>query len=454
MDWTNVSSVDQDTREQTLHLLQHLPDAWRTIGTVAPDVAPIVMDVLQAELDQAEAPDDYRSTCLRCLRVLGRRYDLVPTSFFCRNVKREGDHPIWGGGFADIWKGSMAVDDTANFSKVVCLKVLRFFITGDQRQELLKDCCREALVWRQLRHPNVLGFLGVNADLFTPSFCLISPWMANGNIMAFLQMHPEHNRAHSVLEIVEGVEYLHSLDPQIVHADIRGANILVTDDFHCCLADFGLSLVAESQASASSSRAFQGSIRWLPPECMDHTLFNPTQIAARDIYSIGCTIIELYTGLPPYSHIKAEVALIHEVLTLKRPPPRPPQDQFPSERLWSIVMECLSPIPTSRPSVSQLLLALKALQGVCLLCPFVAGVPCSCPPRPKKRAAEDVVVNHKRVRLDRVEASNGVKSRVAELRSSPQAPTFPLERRAMLIEHGSRGSVYLVDEGDWRMVAQ
>ena len=64
--------------------------------------------------------------------------------------------------------------------------------------DLLQDFCQETLVWRQLRHPNILPFLGVSEELFAPSYCLISPWMINGNIMSYLEAHPDHDRLKSV----------------------------------------------------------------------------------------------------------------------------------------------------------------------------------------------------------------------------------------------------------------
>ncbi|KAF8989999.1 hypothetical protein BDZ89DRAFT_923820, partial [Hymenopellis radicata] len=88
--------------------------------------------------------------------------------FFCREVRCVGTHPVSGGGFSDIWKGT--IDDIP-----VCVKVLRLFTADKAGQDL--DCYQEALVWKQLQHPNVLPFLGVNEDLLAPSFCLISPWM-------------------------------------------------------------------------------------------------------------------------------------------------------------------------------------------------------------------------------------------------------------------------------------
>ncbi|KAF9053824.1 kinase-like protein, partial [Hymenopellis radicata] len=256
----------------------------------------------------------------------------------------------------DIWKGQMN-DET------VCLKVLRIFLENGHvaRQKIIKSFCSEALVWRNLNHPNVLPFLGVSKDLFYPSFCLISPWMNNGNIMAFLSQNPDHDRLRSVTEVAQGLAYLHTLAPPIVHADIRGANILVTDDLRCCLADFGLALAVESQAPAVSTTTLQGSIRWLAPEILDVRLFDSQYVTARDIYAFGCTILEIYTGKPPFSDIHSDAAIIHEILTRCRMPSRPPEDVFPSEELWVLVQDCLAASATERPSAHSILRVLQEM---------------------------------------------------------------------------------------------
>ncbi|KAK0199302.1 kinase-like domain-containing protein, partial [Desarmillaria ectypa] len=118
----------------------------------------------------------------------------------------------------------------------------------------------EALVWGNIKNPNVLPFLGVNKEPFDASFCLISPWINNGDIMSFLRQHPCLNRLQSITDVVHGMAHLHSLEPPIFYADIRGANILVTDDFKCCLPDFGLSLAVEPPSSPSSSNSISGSL--------------------------------------------------------------------------------------------------------------------------------------------------------------------------------------------------
>ncbi|KAJ3876349.1 hypothetical protein F5051DRAFT_37494 [Lentinula edodes] len=87
--------------------------------------------------------------------------------------------------------------------KAVCLKVLRLVTEQDEgaRATVRKRFCREALVWRQLKHPHILPLLGVNMELFLPSFCLISPWMENKDIITYLRKNPDHDLYRAVRNI-------------------------------------------------------------------------------------------------------------------------------------------------------------------------------------------------------------------------------------------------------------
>ncbi|KAJ6449846.1 kinase-like domain-containing protein, partial [Mycena sanguinolenta] len=198
-------------------------------------------------------------------------------------------HPVSGGGFSDIYKGELE-------REVVCIKVLRIFTTELRLDTLYKELAREVLIWKELSHPNVLPLLGIDVIARKPSFCLVSPWMKNGNVIAFLETHPDFNKSSLVRNIASGLEYLHDLDPPVVHGDIKGVNILIDDSGQACLADFGLALAVESHAfSTSSAGSTRGTLPWLAPEILDSSrkaerLASPTK---RDIYALGCTILEV-----------------------------------------------------------------------------------------------------------------------------------------------------------------
>ncbi|EEB93254.1 hypothetical protein MPER_08119 [Moniliophthora perniciosa FA553] len=177
---------------------------------------PIVVQLLQTEAQTAEGAK-YRKLCVKCMQKLVKKHHVLPPSLFVEDVVRRGNYPICGGGFSDIWKGRMAGKD-------VCLKVLRMHILGDsfQRQKVLKNFCEEALLWTQLNHANVVPLFGVNTTLFSPGFCLISPWYSNGNIVSYLKENPEHDKLNAIYDIAAGLTYLHSHVPAVVHGDIKG----------------------------------------------------------------------------------------------------------------------------------------------------------------------------------------------------------------------------------------
>ncbi|KIK56513.1 hypothetical protein GYMLUDRAFT_174194, partial [Collybiopsis luxurians FD-317 M1] len=159
----------------------------------------------------------YSKRCLQALRHLSNKYHILPSSLIVREVIRNGHNPVGGGGFADIWQGRVG-------DQLVCIKVLRLVIEPDEdiRKKIHQQFCNEALLWRQLQHPNILPLLGVNLELFFPSFCLISPWMVNRDIITYLRQNPAHNRHTALLDIASGLAYLHSKEPSIMHGDIRG----------------------------------------------------------------------------------------------------------------------------------------------------------------------------------------------------------------------------------------
>jgi serine/threonine protein kinase len=81
---------------------------------------------------------------------------------------------------------------------------------------------------------------------------------------------------------------------KIVHGDLRGANILVTNDSSACLADFGLAQFSEAANTVSSlNRA--GSTRWMAPELLNPGDFGLRfdRTTATDIYAFGCICLEV-----------------------------------------------------------------------------------------------------------------------------------------------------------------
>jgi serine/threonine protein kinase len=89
------------------------------------------------------------------------------------------DRAICLGGFADIFLGSLG-------EQAVAVKRLRVQTTA-QQYALHAMFCKEALIWRQLRHPHVLPFIGIDAETFRPFLCMVSPWLPHGNVLKYME---------------------------------------------------------------------------------------------------------------------------------------------------------------------------------------------------------------------------------------------------------------------------
>lgn len=103
-------------------------------------------------------------------------------------------------------------------------------------------------------------------------------------------------------QVLQGLHYLH--DQGVIHRDIKGANILTTKDGTVKLADFGVS--TSTLASGQDKEAqVVGTPYWMAPEIIQLSGAS----SASDIWSVGCTVIELLQGKPPYHNLAAMPAL-------------------------------------------------------------------------------------------------------------------------------------------------
>lgn len=144
-------------------------------------------------------------------------------------------------------------------------------------------------------------------------------------------------------QVLKGLQYLH--DQGVIHRDIKGANILTTKDGTVKLADFGVS--TSTLASGQDKEAqVVGTPYWMAPEIIQLSGAS----SASDIWSVGCTVIELLQGRPPYHNLAAMPALFAIVND-----DHPPLPEGISAAARDFLMQCFQKDPNLRVSARKLL---------------------------------------------------------------------------------------------------
>eukprot|EP01124_Arcella_intermedia_P027963 TRINITY_DN558_c0_g2_i6.p1 TRINITY_DN558_c0_g2~~TRINITY_DN558_c0_g2_i6.p1 ORF type:complete len:1148 (-),score=328.52 TRINITY_DN558_c0_g2_i6:508-3813(-) len=149
-------------------------------------------------------------------------------------------------------------------------------------------------------------------------------------------------------ETLQGLKYLHSRN--IVHRDIKGANILVTDEGEIKLIDFGVSAILNNKEE--KRKTLIGTPYWMAPEIIaNKSRYSPYDNKV-DVWSVGITVIELAERDPPLSQMNPMRALMQIPL---REPPKLSQPQKWSPAMNDFVCQCLQRDTKKRPSIEELL---------------------------------------------------------------------------------------------------
>ncbi|KAJ7644441.1 hypothetical protein FB45DRAFT_897923 [Roridomyces roridus] len=168
----------------------------------------------------------------------------------------------------------------------------------------LGEIMSEIDLLKNLNHPNIVkykGFVKTREYLY-----IILEFCENGslhNISKRFGKFPESLVAVYISQVLEGLMYLH--DQGVIHRDIKGANILTNKDGTVKLADFGVA----SNTTSVNDGAVVGSPYWMAPEVIEQS----GATTASDIWSVGCVVIELLEGHPPYHTLDPMPALFRIV---------------------------------------------------------------------------------------------------------------------------------------------
>ncbi|KAJ8585632.1 kinase-like protein [Rhizopogon salebrosus TDB-379] len=226
---------------------------------------------------------------------------------------------------------------------------------------------RELGIWKRLRHPNILKFMGTTSD-FGPSVALVAPWMVNGTLTSFLDQNDEIltplDRLLLLHDIAAGLHYLHTFTLiedgltdllPVTHGDLTGTNILIGSDRKARLADFGLSGTMKKLTGMTylvNMSCHPGALRWTAPELLSGE--DSASVSTQsDIHSFGSIMLQVLTGKVPWSHLTNETAILFKVVEGEIHPR--PDDGRVTDMQWNFMTSCWSVRSIDRPYAEETL---------------------------------------------------------------------------------------------------
>uniref|UniRef100_A0ACD5ZAW0 Uncharacterized protein n=1 Tax=Avena sativa TaxID=4498 RepID=A0ACD5ZAW0_AVESA len=242
-----------------------------------------------------------------------------------------GDHPI-------------SKKKQSESGQFCAIKEVQVILDDSNSKERLRQLNQEVDLLSQLSHQNIVQYYG--SELTDEALSIYLEYVSGGSIHKLLREYGPFREPvirNYTRQILSGLAYLHGRNT--VHRDIKGANILVGPTGDVKLADFG---VAKHISSFAEIRSFRGSPYWMAPEVI---MNNKGYSLAVDIWSLGCTIIEMATARHPW-HPYEDVPALFKIANSKDTPEIPESISKDGKDFLSL---CLKRDPAQRPSATQLL---------------------------------------------------------------------------------------------------
>ncbi|XP_010028284.2 LOW QUALITY PROTEIN: mitogen-activated protein kinase kinase kinase 5 [Eucalyptus grandis] len=245
--------------------------------------------------------------------------------------------------------GSVYVATNRETGALCAMKEVELLPDDPKSAECMRQLQQEIKVLSRLKHQNIVQYYG--SEIVEDRFYIYLEYVHPGSINKYVR-----DRCGAITEsvvrnftrhILSGLAYLHS--QKTIHRDIKGANLLVDASGIVKLADFGM---AKHLTGQKADLSLKGSPYWMAPELIQAVMQKDNgsdHALAVDIWSLGCTIVEMLTGKPPWSEFEGAAAMFKAMNNCPSIP------ETLSSEGKDFLQCCFRRDPAERPSAAKLL---------------------------------------------------------------------------------------------------
>lgn len=243
------------------------------------------------------------------------------------------------GTFGDVYRA-----EDLDSGKIIAVKEI--IVPHDFTKDVEKQLAAlesEIRVMRRLHHPHVVTYLGaVREDNSLRIFMeFVGGGTVGGKVESVGGLSEEKTRYYAA-QLLEGLEYLHT--SHILHRDLKGDNLFLTEDDQLKLGDFGQS---KELADTLVTQSVQGTPSFMSPEMIACSGYS----FEADVWSVGCCVIQMLTGKPPFANLDNQMAVMFAIISSKI------EDQIPasaSEGAKDFIRMCTKTNTKDRWTTAQL----------------------------------------------------------------------------------------------------